>query len=349
MAHITQSDIAKKLGVTRITVSKALRNHPDISSEMKDKVKKTSEELGYIPNLVAKNMTAKKTFTLGVVIPDLENSFFAYATNSIIDAASEKNYNVFITVSRENQLNEANNIKNLIGMRVDGLLVCVTQESKNIKIFEEVKRLNIPLVFFDRQLDDLTSHSVVFADYFGAETAIDQIVAEGYTRIAYFGGYSNISIGRIRKEGYLYALEKNKLKIKNNWIIEGGYEVADGYSSFMKLYSTKKLPEIIFAVNDRVALGVYHAANEVGINIPNDIGLFAYGYSEIAQTFRPSLSLINQDPRMLGNIAVEVLMDRIQKENNFLERQILLKEEFVWNDSIKRKKINKEIIKKEKT
>jgi len=337
MAHITQSDIAKKLGVTRITVSKALRDHPDISSEMKNKVKKTSEDLGYIPNLIAKNMTAQKTFTLGVVIPDLENSFFAYAANSIIDAASEKDYNIFITVSRENQQTETNNIKNLIGMRVDGLLVCVSQQSRDIKIFEEVSRLKIPIVFFDRQLDSLDSHSVVFADYFGAETAIDQIVAEGYSKIAYFGGYSNISIGRIRKEGYLNALAKNKLPIKKNWIIEGGYEVIDGYTAFMKLYSTKKLPEIIFAVNDRVALGAYHAASEVGVNIPKELGLFAYGYGEIAKTFRPSLSLINQDPRVLGSIAVEVLMDKIRGENNFLQRQILIKEEFIWNDSIKRK------------
>ena len=96
MAHFTQTDIARKLNVSRITVSKALRNHPDISPEMKKKVLEVAEELGYIPNLIAQNLTSKKTFTLGVVIPDLENSFFAYATDSIIDAATKINYNVFI-------------------------------------------------------------------------------------------------------------------------------------------------------------------------------------------------------------------------------------------------------------
>jgi DNA-binding LacI/PurR family transcriptional regulator len=106
MAHITQTDIARKLNVTRITVSKALRDHSDISIEMKKKVHETAEELGYIPNLIAQNLISKRTFTLGVVVPDLENSFFAYATDSIIDAATNKNYIVFVTVSRENQKQE---------------------------------------------------------------------------------------------------------------------------------------------------------------------------------------------------------------------------------------------------
>jgi LacI family transcriptional regulator len=153
MAHATQLDIARKLNVTRITVSKALRNHPDISAKMKKKVLDTAEALGYIPNLIAQNLTSKRTFTLGVVIPDLENSFFAYAADSIIDAATEKNYNVFVTVSRENQNSEKLNIQKLIGMRVDGLLVCVSQQTTNPQIFNHIKKLNIPLVFFDRQFE----------------------------------------------------------------------------------------------------------------------------------------------------------------------------------------------------
>ena len=139
MAHIKQSDIAKKLNVTRITVSKALRNHPDISAEMKKKVLETAEELGYIPNLIAQNLISKRTFTIGVVIPDLENSFFAYVADSIIDTAAEKNYYVFVTVSRENQQSEKLNIQKLIGMRVDGLLVCVSQYTTDPQIFNLIE------------------------------------------------------------------------------------------------------------------------------------------------------------------------------------------------------------------
>jgi LacI family transcriptional regulator len=114
--HITQQDIADRLNVSRITVSKALRNHPDISAKMKERVKKAVERMGYSPNLIAKQLSLQKTFTLGIVVPDLENSFFAYLVDSIIDAATEHNYHIILTVSREKEAFERNNIMNLIGM-----------------------------------------------------------------------------------------------------------------------------------------------------------------------------------------------------------------------------------------
>ena len=338
MAHITQSDIAKKLNVTRITVSKALRDHPDISKEMKDKVIRTAEELNYTPNLIAKNLTSRKTFTIGVVIPDLENSFFAYAIDSMIDAAAEKNYNVFVTVSRENQKSETLNIKNLIGMRVDGLLVCISQQTTDIKIFNHIKKINIPLVFFDRQLEGLDFSCVAFNDMIGAVSALDKIIKEGYTKIAHFAGYSNVSIGKTRSTSFKNALTQNGIEVNPAWIIEGGYEINDGYNSLMKLFKSKKLPEIIFTVNDRVALGVYKAAQEIGINIPDDIGIAAFGFNDTAQMFSPTLSIINQDPRKLGQIATEMLIEKINNENSDMSEQINIDEEFIWNHSIKRNK-----------
>lgn len=147
MAHLNQTDIARKLQVSRITVSKALRDHPDISAEMKARVHQVAEELGYTPNLIAQNLKSKCSATIGVVIPDLENPFFAYATDSIIDAADDLNYSAFITISREDQTREKRNLQKLIGMRADGLLVCLTQHTQDPDIFSHIKELNIPLVF----------------------------------------------------------------------------------------------------------------------------------------------------------------------------------------------------------
>ena len=194
MTHVTQVDIARKLNVTRITVSKALRDHPDISKDMKKKVLDTAEKLGYTPNLIAQNLTSRKTFTWGVVIPDLENSFFAFATDTIIDAANEKNYNVFVTVSRENKNNEKLNIKKLIGMRVDGLLVCVSQQTKDPQIFNHIKKLNIPLVFFDRHFEGLDFSSVIFEDKNGTMRAVDKIIKTGL--------YKNCTFCRVFKCKY---------------------------------------------------------------------------------------------------------------------------------------------------
>jgi LacI family transcriptional regulator len=336
MAHSTQTDIARKLNVTRITVSKALRNHPDISKEMKRKVFKVAEELGYIPNLIAQNFASQRTFTLGIVVPDLENSFFAYATDSIIDACTNKNYIAFITVSRENQNNEIVNIKKLIGLRVDGLLVCVSQETTNPQIFNHIKKLNIPLVFFDRQFEGLDFPSIIFDDRNGAILALEKIIEEGYTKIAHIAGYSNVSIGKERCLGFKQALKNKELEINPDWIIEGGFEVTDGYNAFMKLYHSNNLPEIIFAVNDRTALGVYHAAKRVGVRIPEDIGIAAFGFNEIAQTFTPSLSVINQNPRKIGLAATDMLIEEIENKNSDKKKNIEIKEEFLWNASILR-------------
>jgi len=338
MAHLTQTDIARKLNVTRITVSKALRNHPDISQEMKKKVLETAEELGYIPNLVAQNLTSKRTFTIGVVIPDLENSFFAYAADSIIDASTEKNYSVFVTVSRESQAGEKLNIQKLIGMRVDGLLVCVSQETSNPHIFNHIKKLNVPLVFFDRQLEGLNFPSITFNDRKGAVAALEKIIDEGYTKIAHVAGYSNISIGKERCRGFKQALKNKGVEINLNWIIEGGFEVADGYKAFMKIYRSNNLPEIILSVNDRAALGVYKAAKEVGVRIPEDIGIAAFGFNEIAQTFTPSLSIINQNPRQIGLAATNMLIQEIEHNYTDIKNHLTIEEEFLWNDSIRKLK-----------
>jgi LacI family transcriptional regulator len=332
--HITQQDIADKLNVSRITVSKSLRDHPDISKEMKERVKKAVEELGYSPNLIAKQLTLQKTFTLGIVIPDLENSFFAYLVDSIIDASTERNYHIILTVSRENEDYEKNNIMNLIGMRVDGLLVCVSQHTSDYKIFEYAKKIKIPLIFFDRAIKGLGFSTVEYEDNAGALQALNLLISRGYINVAHFAGYSGTSIGKERCNGYREALANNGIPIHENWIIEGGYEIEDGIKAFEKLREIGKLPELIIAVNDRVALGAYKAIRKAGLKIPDDIGILGYGFSETAHLFSPTLSIINQDPRKMGRIAANLLIDEIQGLSLNSPSEILIEEDFQWNTSI---------------
>jgi LacI family transcriptional regulator len=332
--HITQQDIADRLNVSRITVSKALRDHPDISSEMKKKVKKAADDLGYSPNLIAKQLIQQKTFTLGIVIPDLENSFFAYMVDSIVDAAAERNYHIILTVSREKEESERNNILNLIGMRVDGLLVCVSQYTSDRKVFEYARRLKIPLVFFDRAIKGMGFNCVAFDDKKGTIDALNQLISRGYISIAHFAGYSNTSIGNERCQGYKEALINNGIPLRDKWIIEGGFEINDGIKAFENLKSTGKLPEIILAVNDRVALGAYKAIRKMGLKIPDDIGIVGYGFNESAQLFSPTLSVINQDPIKMGKIAVNLLIDVIQGASDNSQSEILIQEDFHWNTSV---------------
>jgi LacI family transcriptional regulator len=332
--HVTQQDIAEKLNVSRITVSKALRDHPDISQRMKEKIKMTVEEMGYSPNLIAKQLTLKKTFTLGIVIPDLENSFFAYLVDSIIDASTDRNYRIILTVSRENETLERTNVMNLIGMRVDGLLICVSQHTSNHKIFEYVTRMKIPLVFFDRSIKGMDCSYVAFKDKNGTIKALNHLISRGYTNIAHFSGYSGTSIGTERCNGYREALINNGIPIREEWIIEGGYEIEDGIRAFGKLRETGKMPEIILAVNDRVALGAYKAIRKTELKIPDDIGIVGYGFSETAHLFSPTLSIIKQDPRKMGKIAADLLIDEIQGISKDPCTKILIDEDFQWNTSV---------------
>ncbi|MCJ7447691.1 MAG: LacI family transcriptional regulator [Bacteroidales bacterium] len=337
MVNVRQSDIAKELNISRVTVSKALRDHPDISQAMKKKISETARKMGYIPNLIARQLNSRRTFTIGIVVPDLENSFFSYVVDTMIDYATEHNYYVILTVSREKQNIEKQNIENLIGMRVDGLLVCLSQETTDNKVFKMVEKMKIPLVFFDRAFENMRFSRVIFDDKSGAVNSMNRIIQEGYTKIANFAGYSTTNIGKKRTEGFYEAIKKNKIPLRKEWILESGFELKDGYESFKKLNSSGNLPEIIFTVNDRVALGAYKAAKEAGLMIPKDIGIFGYGFNEITDFFDPQLTVINQDPRKLGLEAIKLLISEIDKKTKIRQSIISIDEEFLWRKSVKRK------------
>jgi LacI family transcriptional regulator len=340
MVNVRQSDIAKQLNVSRVTVSKALRDHPDISQAMKKKIGIAARKMGYVPNLIARQLNSRRTFTIGIVVPDLENSFFSYTVDSMIDYATEHNYYAILTVSREKEKIEKQNIENLIGMRVDGLLVCLSQETTDKHVFNTVGKMKIPLVFFDRAFENMKFSSVVFNDKIGAVNILNKIINEGYTKIAHFAGFSATNIGKERYNGFLEALAKNKISLNKDWIIEGGFELKDGYDSFKKLNSLGNLPEVVFAVNDRVALGAYKAAKEAGLNIPDDIGIFGYGFNEITDFFDPQLTVINQDPRKMGMEAIKLLIDEIENKTKGGQSKIFIEEEFLWRKSVKRKQKN---------
>jgi len=337
MINIRQSDIAKELNVSRVTVSKALRDHPDISPGMKKNVIKTANKMGYVPNLIARQLNSRRTFTIGIVVPDIENSFFSYVVDTMIDYATEHNYYSILTVSREKENIEKENINNLIRIRVDGLLVCLSQETTDRQVFKTVKKMKIPLVFFDRSFENMKFSRVVFNDKPGAVNSLNRIIREGYTKIAAFAGYLKTSIGKERMEGFIEALSKNKIPIYKEWILEGGFELKDGYESFKKLNISGNLPEVIFAVNDRVALGAYKAARDSGLMIPEDIGIFGFGYNEITDFFDPPLTVINQDPRKMGIEAIKLLINEIENKTKKVQRKIIIEEEFLWRKSVKRR------------
>jgi LacI family transcriptional regulator len=312
MPIVNQSDIARKLNVSRATVSKALKNTPDISDEMKRRVRELAEKMNYIPHYHARRLHSQKTKTIGVVAPDVSNSFFSHAIDGIMDVAVRSGYHIILTVSREKSEIEKANILNLLSMRVDGLLIAVSKETQNTQIFRKVKRSDVPLVFFDRAVENLGFGSVGIDDRSAARKLIDFVLRCGYTKIGHIAGSSAIRIGRDRYAGYQDSLRSHHIPVRPEWIVEGGFDRKDGSDGFRKIWQSREKPEVIFAANDRIALGVYDGIRERHISLPDEIGVVAFGHREFARILTPSLMIINVDPYDLGKRAMELMLRCIQ-------------------------------------
>lgn len=321
---VTLKDIANELRVSIVTVSKALREHPDISKQTMERVKKTAREMGYHPNYLARNLSSRKTRTIGLVIPKIAHFFFGSVIEAVYDTAFRHNYEIILTVSQENADREKIHIQTLISMQVDGIIISITEKTKDYIIFHEIKKLGIPLVFVDRFPNVPGISTVSVDDRGGAFLAVEQAIRVGYQNIGHIGGYSGINIGDHRYLGFVDAMEKYHIPIKSEWVIRGGFGKEDGYRAFMKLFKSGNLPNFIFTVTYPVALGVYRAAHEVGIRIPEDLDIICFGDSDIHQFIYPPLSCVNQPTEDLGIKAVELMLQYIEDPDNIKEQHIVL-------------------------
>jgi LacI family transcriptional regulator len=333
--QITLDDIAKKLKVSKVTVSKALRGHPDISFETSQKVKTLAKELGYTPNFMARNLSSKSSHTLGVVVPKIAHYFFGSVIEAIYEAALENNYEIILTVSQENTEREEKHIRSLLSMRVDGLIISISQQTKNYEIFNTIRNYNIPLVFIDRVVDLPGVSNVTVDDQGGSFKAIEHAIKIGYKKIAHIAGYQYINIGKRRYLGFKEAMRKYKIPINPKWVIYGGFGEEDGYQGFMKLYQTKDLPEFVFAVTYPVALGVYAAIAELGLKIPDDIDIMCFGNSDVNKFLCPSLSCVNQPTAEIGKKAVDLIIENIKNPMDFVPKQIELPTDLIIRETAK--------------
>lgn len=207
MPIVNQTYIAKKLNISPATVSKVLSNADDISEEMKKRVSDLAEKDNYIPHYHASNLQFQKTSTIGVVVPDISYSFFLFVIDGIMNIAQHSGYQVILTVSREKADIEKKNILTLLSVRVDGILVAVSKETQSTQIFEKVRSSDIPLVFYDRPIDDLDFSIVRIDDQDAARKLIDFVIQCGYKYIGHLAGSLIIGIGRDRCAGYINALK----------------------------------------------------------------------------------------------------------------------------------------------
>jgi LacI family transcriptional regulator len=334
--QLTLKDIARQLKISPVTVSKALRDHPDISRATKKLVQETAQNLGYVPDYIARNLSARKSNTIGLVIPKIAHHFFSLAIESIYRTAYEKNYEIIMTVSQENAQNEIKQIQTLLAMRVDGLLISVTEQTRDTQIFEYVRDLNVPLVFFDRVIDGLGFSCVVTDDYKSSLQTTGRLLESGFREIVHLAGYQHTSIGKKRLDGFKRAFEERGLNLPDNYFIEGGFGEEDGYRGFIKLYQSGKLPQVIFTVTFPVALGVLLAAEEANLSVPENVHLISFGGSNYNRFLKPSLTYIEQPVEEIGRIATELIIEEIRQGRGPSGRRIELPTNLIFCDTCKK-------------
>lgn len=334
--HVKLEDLAKKLNVSNVTISKALRGHPDISTEMKKKVNKLADELGYVPNLMAKNLSSRRSNIIGLVVPKIAHFFFGSIIESVYDEAFKKNYEIVLTVSQENAERERKHILSLLSMKVDGLIVSITQETEDMAIFERVKKMNIPLVFIDRLPNIGCNPSVTVDDFGGAYQATEYFIKKGYRNIAHLGGYSRINIGKARMEGFLKAMNDYNIPVNPDWLIEGGFAEEDGVIGFNKIFDNGDLPQAILGVTYPVALGFYEAAIEKGIDIPHDVEITCFGSNSYKNMVPSVFNFVHQPAKELGEEAVNLILNLIRDPKEYGCTNIELKTELMINGKSKK-------------
>jgi LacI family transcriptional regulator len=326
---VTLNDIAVRLELSAVTISKALRNHPDISPATTKLIKSVAQELGYLPNIMARNLSSRRSNTIGVVLPKIAHSFFAAIIESIYDLAAERGYEVILTISQENDEREKRHIQSLLAMKVDGIIISISEKTKNTEIFELIKRRGVPIVFIDRIPDMENVNKVFVDDRGGAFKATEHAIKIGYKKIGQFAGLSSVNIGRERYLGYEEAMKKNNIEINTDWVIEGDFSERHGYSSFMKLYKEKNLPDLIFASTYPVAFGIYTATAELGLKIPNDIDLICFGNASAHKFLSPPLSCVDQPTHLIGKHAIDILIENIEKGEEFIPKQVMIDTELI--------------------
>jgi LacI family transcriptional regulator len=333
--HVKLEDLAKKLKVSKVTISKALRGHPDISPETTARVKELAERLGYIPNFMAKNLSSRKSNIIGLVVPKIAHMFFASVIETVYDTAFENNYETVLTVSQEQAEREKKHILSLLSMRVDGLIVSVTQETQDFTIFRRVMQQNIPLVFVDRVPDLEGVSSVTVDDRGGAKAAVVHAIKKGYKRIAHIGGFSHVNIGKARLEGFLEAMNEYGVPVNLGWIVEGGFSEEDGYNGFLKIYDKNNYPEFILAVTYPVALGIYNAATELGLRIPQDIEITCFGKNSFNRFIPSVFNFVDQPTVDLGKEAVNLILKQINDPQSFQPKNVEFKTSLIINSESK--------------
>jgi DNA-binding LacI/PurR family transcriptional regulator len=288
-------------------------------------VKKLAEKLNYSPNPIAQSLKKNKTTTIGVIVPEIKHDFFSSAISGIEDVAYQSGYTIILSQSNENFEREVINTNALVNHRVAGIIVSISQQTKNGDHFKILTDRNIPIVFFDRVCEDIDTNKIIIDDEKGALNAVEHLIEKGYKKIAHIAGPQELDICKKRLNGYSSALRAAGFSPEHEMIIYGGMQEVDGYNCIENLLTNKNVPDAVFCINDPVAIGAYQRIVQAGLRIPDDIGIVGFSNNKITTLVNPQLTTVEQPSYEMGRKAAEILIGMIENtvKNNQFETIVL--------------------------
>jgi LacI family transcriptional regulator len=313
----TLKDMAQQLNTSVATISRALKDKPDISADMRERVKALAAELNYQPNPTALNLKYHKSQTIGVVIPKVVHFMFSTMISGILEEAEKYGYNVLISESNQKYDREVRIVNDFMHGKVDGLIICFSNQTRNFAHIQQVMNAAIPLVMLDKSTDAIHADQVVVDDYEGAFAAVEHLVEQGYQRIAHINGNEVLHHSHKRMSGYLDVLKKHGMPVEESLIFKAEeFTLEEGMTIGQKLLTHPLQPDAVFSISDEVLIGVHQYLKQQNRRIPEEFGLVGFSNSVAASVIEPPLSSVWQPGFEMGKLAVRRLLELIRAEEN---------------------------------
>ncbi|MFC6222612.1 LacI family DNA-binding transcriptional regulator [Hymenobacter artigasi] len=334
---VSMADLARELGVSMTTISRALSDHHSIGPATKQAVLKLAKKLNYQPNRMASSLRKGTSTLLGVIVPHIEGRFFASVVHGIETAASKAGYSVIICQSSEDVAQERKNLETLLSAQVAGILVSVSRTTLDLRHFDKVLRRGVPLVFFDRLLEGESVNAVVLNDQDGALQATRHLLEQGCRRVAHLAGPQHINIYRNRRQGYLDALQSHGLAPDQSLIIACDMTLEGGRACMQTLLSLSTPPDAVFAAGDSAILGALQVLKSRGLRVPQDVALAGFSNEDLTMVAEPNLTSVDQRCEEMGQAAFRLFTDLVAAEGTaFSQRQVVLQPQlFVRESSVR--------------
>jgi len=332
----TIKEIAKRADVSVATVSRVLSGQGRkyrISKKTEELVNRLTKELNYEPNILARSLRMKHTFTIGVIVPDISNPFFASIARYVEIESRKAGYSVILCDSQEDTVLEKESLKVLRMRKVDGMIICpVGKESKNIT---DISRYNIPVIIVDRYFPSLDLSCVVSDNYHGSMLAVNHLIENGHRKIAFIQGLINTSVNQERLKGYLDAHKKNNISVNESFIVGEDFGEENGYIGAKILLNGSERPTAILGGSNLISFGALRAISEEHLSIPQDISLIAFDDQPYFDFLRSPITSIRQKKEELGKISIALLLNELKGGNVPGKKKIIVPTELIRRSSVK--------------